>query len=179
MYRTDYGLVQYTATIGGKPVAYTVQRSQYMHEAGSAIGFMLFNNPSVMSTAAGFETAASNVNFDFNWFYVNSAHTAYYNSGQNPVRADGTDPNLPLWGTAADEWVGWNPTTYTESGHPGLGAPELHRPGLLRVLEQQAGPRTTAPPTATSAGAPSNAWTCSTPGSRTSWRPARSSPRPR
>ncbi|HTJ69292.1 MAG TPA: penicillin acylase family protein [Actinospica sp.] len=115
MYRTNYGLVEYTATIGGKPVAYTVQRSQYMHEADSAIGFMLFNNPTLMSTAAGFESAASNVNFDFNWFYVNSAHTAYYNSGQNPVRAAGTDPNLPLWGNSADEWVNWNPATYTES----------------------------------------------------------------
>jgi len=115
MYRTNYGLVQYTATVGGKPVAYTVQRSQYMHEADSAIGFMLFNNPSVMSTAAGFESAASNVNFDFNWFYVNSAHTAYYNSGQNPQHAAGTDPNLPLWANSADEWVNWNPATYTES----------------------------------------------------------------
>jgi acyl-homoserine lactone acylase PvdQ len=115
MYRTDFGLVEYTATIGGKPVAYTVQRSQYMHEADSAIGFMLFNNPSVMSTTSGFESAASYVNFDFNWFYVNSAHTAYYNSGQNPVRASGTDPNLPLWGDSADEWVGWSPSTYTES----------------------------------------------------------------
>ena len=123
MYRTNYGLVDYTATIGGKPVAYTIQRSQYMHEADSAIGFMLFNNPSVMSTPAGFESAASNVNFDFNWFYVNSAHTAYFNSGQNPVRASGTDPNLPLWGTSADEWANWNPTTYTESDTPASAHP--------------------------------------------------------
>jgi hypothetical protein len=108
-------LVEYTATIGGKPVAYTVQRSTYMHEADSAIGFMMFNNPSLMSTTAGFEQAASNVQFDFNWFYVNSAHTAYFNSGQNPVRAAGTDPNLPLWGTTANEWADWNPTTFTES----------------------------------------------------------------
>jgi acyl-homoserine lactone acylase PvdQ len=123
MYRTNYGLVEYTATIGGKPVAYTVQRAQYMHEADSAIGFMLFNDPTLMASTSGFETAASHVNFDFNWFYVNSAHTAYYNSGQNPVRATGTDPNLPLWGTSADEWANWNPATYTEtdtaaSAHP-------------------------------------------------------------
>jgi acyl-homoserine lactone acylase PvdQ len=118
MYRTNYGLVEYTATIGGKPVAYTVQRSQYGNEADSAIGFMLFNNPSVMSTTTGFESAASNVNFDFNWFYVNSAHTAYYNSGQNPERANGTDPNLPLWGTTADEWTNWNPAAYTETDEP-------------------------------------------------------------
>jgi hypothetical protein len=118
MYRTAFGLVQDTATIGGKPVAYTVQRSTYMHEADSAIGFMMFNDPTRMATAAGFEQAASNVEFDFNWFYVNSAHTAYFNSGMNPQRASGTDPNLPLWGTTADEWTNWNPTAYTETDIP-------------------------------------------------------------
>ena len=118
MYRTNFGLVEYTATIGGKPVAYTVQRSTYGHEADSAIGFMMFNNPSLMDTPAGFETAASNVDFDFNWFYVNSANTAYFNSGMNPERAAGTDPNLPLWGTTADEWTDWNPTAYTETDTP-------------------------------------------------------------
>jgi acyl-homoserine lactone acylase PvdQ len=123
MYRTNFGLVEYTATIGGKPVAYTIQRSSYMHEADSAIGFMMFNNPSIMATPSGFETAASNVDFDFNWFYVNSANTAYFNSGMNPQRAAGTDPNLPLWGTTADEWTGWNPTTYTETDTPASAHP--------------------------------------------------------
>jgi acyl-homoserine lactone acylase PvdQ len=33
MYRTDYGLVQYLGTIGGKPYAFAVQRSAYVHEA--------------------------------------------------------------------------------------------------------------------------------------------------
>ncbi len=112
-YRTKYGLVDYTATVGGVPVAYTALRSTYMHEADSAIGFQMFNDPSVMSTPQGFESAASNVGYDFNWFYVNSAHVAYFNSGLNPVRAAGTDPNLPMWGTAADEWQGYNPTTNT------------------------------------------------------------------
>jgi acyl-homoserine lactone acylase PvdQ len=123
MYSTNFGLVEYTATIGGKPVAYTVQRSSYMHEADSAIGFMMFNDPGIMDTPAGFETAASNVDFDFNWFYVNSADTAYFNSGMNPERAAGTDPNLPLWGTTADEWADWNPTTYTETDTPASAHP--------------------------------------------------------
>lgn len=123
MYRTDYGLVEDRATVGGKPVAYTVQRSTYMHEADSAIGFMEFNDPSIMSTPAGFEQAAANVDFDFNWFYVNSAHTAYFNSGLDPARASGTDPNLPVWGTAADEWPGWNPTAGTSQDLPAASHP--------------------------------------------------------
>lgn len=122
-YRTKYGLVDYTATVGGVPVAYTSLRSTYMHEADSAIGFQMFNDPSVMSTPQGFESAAANIGYDFNWFYVNSAHVAYFNSGLNPVRATGTDPNLPMWGTAADEWQGFDPSnntaTYTPaSAHP-------------------------------------------------------------
>ena len=123
MYRTNFGLVEYTATINGQPVAYTEQRSTYMHEADSAIGFMMFNNPSIMGTPAGFESAASNVDFDFNWFYVNSANTAYFNSGMNPERAAGTDPNLPLWGTTADEWTDWSPTAYTETDTPASAHP--------------------------------------------------------
>ncbi len=123
VYRTNYGLVRYTGTVGGVPVAYTALRSTYMHEADSAIGFQMFNDPSVMSTAAGFESAASNIDYDFNWFYVNSAHTAYFNSGLNPVRAAGTDPNLPMWGVPADEWQDWtagsNTAAYTPaSAHP-------------------------------------------------------------
>ncbi|MBS2963182.1 penicillin acylase family protein [Actinocrinis puniceicyclus] len=123
MYRTKYGLVEDTATISGVPVAYTSLRSTYMHEADSAIGFQMFNDPGVMSTPQGFESAASNIGYDFNWFYVDSAHAAYFNSGLNPVRASGTDPNLPMWGTAADEWQGWNPADNTAdytppSAHP-------------------------------------------------------------
>ncbi|MEY9967607.1 acyl-homoserine lactone acylase PvdQ [Streptacidiphilus sp. MAP12-16] len=118
MYRTHYGLVDYTATVGGVPVAYTLQRSTYLHEAISAIGFQMFNDPSVMSTPAGFQSAAAQVGYDFNWFYVNSTQTAYFDSGLNPVRAAGTDPNLPIWGTPADEWVGWDPTTGTSADTP-------------------------------------------------------------
>ena len=123
MYRTKYGLVEYTGTVGGVPVAYTILRSTYMHEALSAIGFQMFNDPSVMSTAAGFESAASNVAFDFNWFYVNSAHTAYFNSGLNAVRAANTDPNLPMWGVPADEWSNWDPTTNTADYTPASAHP--------------------------------------------------------
>jgi acyl-homoserine lactone acylase PvdQ len=116
VYRTDYGLVQYRATVGGKPVAYTSQRSSYMHEADSIIGFQAFNDPSKMGTPAQFEQAAANINYTFNWFYVNNAHTAYYNSGNNPVRAANTDPNLPI--QAADEWQNWNPAANTSADTP-------------------------------------------------------------
>jgi acyl-homoserine lactone acylase PvdQ len=113
VYRTKYGLVQYRATVGGTPVAYTSQRSSYLHEADSIIGFQSFNDPAQMGTPQQFEQAASNINYTFNWFYVNNAHTAYYNSGWNPVRPANVDPNLPITAASQYEWQNWNPTTRT------------------------------------------------------------------
>lgn len=113
VYRTKYGLVRSRATIGGKPVAYASQRSSYGHEADSIIGFGKFNDPDQMRTPKDFQRAASDVNYTFNWFYANDKHTAYYNSGDNPVRARGVDPNLPVRGKPEYEWRNWDPKTHT------------------------------------------------------------------
>ena len=106
-YRTKYGLVTWKGNVGGVPTAFTSQRSTYRHEADSAIGFQMFNDASVMGDANGFMTAASNIGYAFNWFYVNSAQAAYFNSGSNPVRAAGADPNLPQ--AAGRDWTGLTP----------------------------------------------------------------------
>ena len=123
VYRTNYGLVQYRATVNGQPVAYASQRSTYMHEAASIIGFQSFNDPAQMGTPQQFEQAASNINYTFNWFYVNNAHIAYFNSGWNPQRPANVDPNLPIQAGSQYEWTNWNPSSdtasYTASGaHP-------------------------------------------------------------
>ncbi len=115
VYRTNYGLVQYRATINGAPVAYTSQRSSYMHEAASVIGFQMFNDPAQMGNAQQFEQAASNINYTFNWFYVNSTDTAYYNSGWNPARPTDVDPNLPIQAASQYEWTNWDPGTDTSA----------------------------------------------------------------
>ena len=111
MLRTNYGLVTWRGLVGGKPVAFTSLRSTYRHEADSAIGFMMFNEPDQMGTPAAFAASASNIPFAFNWFYVNSTDSAYYMSGAHPVRAAGADPSLPTRAQAAYEWSGWNPAT--------------------------------------------------------------------
>ena len=112
-YRTKYGMVAYRATIKGKPVAYTLLRSTYLHEPDGLIGFQMFNDPAAMRTPHGFQKAASKVSYTFNWFYVNSRHIAYYNSGLNPIRAKGVDPNLPVWARHAFTWRHWKPATNT------------------------------------------------------------------
>jgi acyl-homoserine lactone acylase PvdQ len=123
IYRTKYGLVQFRATVAGKPVAYTSQRSSYMHEADSIIGFQMFNSPDNMGTPQQFQQSAANINYTFNWFYTNNTDIAYYNSGWNPVRPANVDPNLPIQAATQFEWQNWNPATdkadYTSfAAHP-------------------------------------------------------------
>jgi acyl-homoserine lactone acylase PvdQ len=124
MYRTNYGLVRSRATVAGKPVAFTSLRSSYRHEADSIIGFQEFNDPGYVHSAATFQQAAANVNYTFNWFYVDSAHTAYFNSGANPVRPSTVDPDLPVTAAARYEWQGWNPATNTATYTPFAAHPQ-------------------------------------------------------
>lgn len=122
-YRTKYGIVQYRATLHGKPIAYTALRSTYLHEANTLIGFQQYNDPSYMTGPKAFQQAASHITYTFNWLYVDSKHTAYYNSGLNPTRAADVDPNLPVLAEPAYEWRNWNADTNTVantafSAHP-------------------------------------------------------------
>jgi acyl-homoserine lactone acylase PvdQ len=108
MYRSKYGLVQSRATLGGKPIAYTSLRSTYLHEVDSIIGFQELNDPAVIRSAQDFQKSTEKIGYTFNWLYVDSKDTAYFNSGSNPVRKSTVDPNLPVKGEQAYEWEGWN-----------------------------------------------------------------------
>ncbi|MEV6596191.1 penicillin acylase family protein [Actinoplanes sp. NPDC051346] len=124
MLRTKYGLVSSRGLVGGKPVAFTSLRSTYRHEADSALGFQMFNEPDQMGTPAAFQAAASQISFAFNWFYVNSDDTAYFLSGSMPVRSADADPNLPTWARPAYEWTGWDPATNVAAYHPAAVHPQ-------------------------------------------------------
>jgi acyl-homoserine lactone acylase PvdQ len=122
-HRTRLGLVAWRGTVGGRPYAFTELRSTYRHEAEPAIGFQMFNDPSAMADADSFQAAASNVDFAFNWFYVNSRQSAYFDSGRNPVRAAGADPNLPMRGDPAYLWQNYNPADNTSDDLPAAAHP--------------------------------------------------------
>jgi acyl-homoserine lactone acylase PvdQ len=122
-YRTRYGLVTHTGLVEGVPTAFTALRSTYRHEADSALGFQAFNDPAAMGDAAGFMAAAEQIGYAFNWFYVNSTEAAYVNSGNNPVRPPGADPNLPMRADPAHEWVGWNASDNTATYTPAAAHP--------------------------------------------------------
>ncbi|MFD8809023.1 penicillin acylase family protein [Streptomyces sp. NPDC059597] len=123
VWRTKYGPVQYRATVGGKKVAYTTLRSSYLHEADSIIGFQMLNDPDYVKGPEDFQKAAQHINYTFNWFYADSRHTAYYNSGDNPVRADGVDSEFPAWARPDYEWRGWNPEGNTADYTPASAHP--------------------------------------------------------
>lgn len=117
-HRTKYGVVRNRATIDGKPVAYTTLRSTYQHEVDTLIGFQMFNDPDVIKGPESFQKAASHIGYTFNWFYADADHTAYYNSGLNPTRSPGVDPNLPIKAGEKTEWENWDPETNTVPNTP-------------------------------------------------------------
>lgn len=122
--RTNYGLVTWRGLVAGQPVAFTGLRSTYRHEADSAIGFQMFNEPDQMGTPAAFTNSASQIVFAFNWFYVNSADTAMVTSGAEPIRPAGADPNLPTRAEPAYEWQGWTPEGNTATYRPLSARPQ-------------------------------------------------------
>lgn len=146
VYRTKYGPVEYRATVGGKKVAYTTLRSSYMHEADSIIGFQMLNDPDYVKSPATFQSAVQHINYTFNWFYADSAHTAYYNSGDNPVRASGVDAEFPVWAQAPYEWQNWDPATNTAAYTPASAHPNsTDQDYYISWNNKQAKDYTTAP----------------------------------
>jgi acyl-homoserine lactone acylase PvdQ len=107
--RTKLGIVQSRALVDGKPVAYTKLRATYYHEVDSSLGFSDFNNPEKMESPQEFQQAACQIQYTFNWFFINRDHIAYFNSGINPVRSAKADPDLPVPGKRKFEWQGFVP----------------------------------------------------------------------
>ncbi|WP_344260675.1 penicillin acylase family protein [Streptomyces sodiiphilus] len=122
--RSAYGLVTHTGTVEGKPVAFTQLRSTYRHELDSVIGFQKFNDPGAVTSAQSFQEAARDIDYTFNWFYADADDTAYYNSGANPVRAEGTDPDKPILADPAHEWQDWDPAANTSARLPSAQHPQ-------------------------------------------------------
>ncbi|MDW5594145.1 penicillin acylase family protein [Conexibacter stalactiti] len=93
--RTLRGIVVARGRVGGRPVVYVERRSTYGRELDSARGFAAFNDPGRIRSARDFQRAAAQVDYTFNWFYLDDRETAYFNSGANPRRPRGVDGNLP------------------------------------------------------------------------------------
>jgi acyl-homoserine lactone acylase PvdQ len=107
-YRTKVGLGIATATIKGKPVLYTSQRSTYKHEFDAAAAVVAWNAPTRINNARQFQQNAMLMGYAFNWFYVDDKDIAYVDPGFEPVRAKNLNPDFPVWASPKFEWKGWN-----------------------------------------------------------------------
>ncbi len=123
--RSKLGIVIGRAKLNGRPVAYTKLRTSYRHEIDSALGFSYFNNPNKIHNARDFQRAAYLISFTFNWFYADNRDIAYLNSGGNPVRASGTDPNFPVLGVPRNYWRGFDASNNTMSMTPFRQHPQV------------------------------------------------------
>jgi acyl-homoserine lactone acylase PvdQ len=121
--RTRLGLVAARGTVRGKPVIFTRLRSTYFHEVDSAAGFVDFNTPTAITGPESFARAASRIGYTFNWFYADSEHISYFNSGANPVRARRIDHDLPV--KARYRWRRWDPDRWTSAVTPASAHPQV------------------------------------------------------
>lgn len=130
-YRTVHGIVFARGKVGGRKVAYVKLRSTYFHEADSVVGFGQLNEPGLVTGVGGFKKAVANINFTFNWAYVDSEKIAYALSGAYPQRARGTSPDFPVLGTGKYDWKGFKPSTQTADYLPFAKHPQAVDPEYL------------------------------------------------
>jgi hypothetical protein len=76
-----------------------------------------------MRNAQDFQRAASKIGYTFNWLYVDDKDVAYFNSGNNPVRAKGTTGQLPM--AATKEWKNFDPDRMTAAYTPFREHPQV------------------------------------------------------
>jgi acyl-homoserine lactone acylase PvdQ len=130
-YRTVHGIVFARGKANGSRVAFVHARSTYFHEADSVIGFGQLNEPGVVTGVKGFKKAVFNINFLFNWSYVDANHIAYALSGAMPQRARGTSPDFPISGTGKYDWQGYDPKTHDAEWLPFDKHPQAVDPDFL------------------------------------------------
>jgi acyl-homoserine lactone acylase PvdQ len=121
-YETTHGPVIGYATVRGKRVAISLQRSTRGRELLSTKAFYDLNTGRVDS-AKDFVQTMNGVEFSFNWFYADDRDIALFSSGRLPVRAAGTDPALPTVGNGDYDWRGFVPLAGHAQGiNPSSGA---------------------------------------------------------
>ncbi len=102
-----WGIVIGRGKVGGAPAAFVRQRSTYGAEVDSAAAYVEVMDPTRINGAEDFHRAFGRFNFTFNWFYVDGRDIAFQLVGAHPVRAAGTDIDLPVWDGIERRWRGF------------------------------------------------------------------------
>src|SRR4051794_37398889 len=127
--RTKAGIVDARALVKGKPVVYVKQRTTYMHEVDSAVGFAKFNDPGFITGPRAYQRAAFDIGYTFNWLYADADHVAYFNSGNNPVRNRHANPDFPVF--AKYGWKNYNGDLNTAAYTPFKQHPQVIDQGFI------------------------------------------------
>lgn len=104
--RSVHGPLLERGTVGGRPVAFSIERASSGVEAVAALGLRRLNRGEVDGPEQ-FLDAARTVPFSGHWFYVDDTSIAYTLVGRHPIRATGAAVDLPTWGTGEWDWRGW------------------------------------------------------------------------
>jgi acyl-homoserine lactone acylase PvdQ len=108
VYRTVHGPVMGWGTVNGKPVAVSRQYAYWKKEIGFIDAIALVGS-NQMDSVEEFSDALSTAEMSFNAIYADADGIGYFHVGRYPIRAEGTDPHLPSWGTGKWEWQGFLP----------------------------------------------------------------------
>lgn len=103
--RTHYGPVIATATMDGRPVAISQERSTFYNEISTAIPFALASSH-LINGPQSFQDIFNGVTGTFNWLYVDGQHVGYIQSGLFPQRSANVNPDLPTRGDGNYDWQG-------------------------------------------------------------------------
>jgi hypothetical protein len=117
-FRTNAGLISHRGTVGGKPYAFARLRATYKREVDAAGAFADWNSPDKVRDAQSWMRSGYKNDLTFNWFYVDADHIAYFNSGANPRRANGTPTTFPVEGKPEFMWKRYNPELNTFARDP-------------------------------------------------------------
>jgi acyl-homoserine lactone acylase PvdQ len=119
---TVHGPVSGYAAVGGRRVAISTKRSTRGRELLSALAFQDLNTNRVHDPQSFFR-AMNQLEFTFNWSYVDDKNIALFSSGRLPIRAADVASGLPTDGTGGHEWSGFEPLAQHARGvNPPSGA---------------------------------------------------------
>jgi hypothetical protein len=112
-FRTKAGLISHRGTVDGKPHAFARLRATYKREVDAAGAFADWNSPDKVKDAQSWIRSGYKNDLTFNWFYIDRDQIAYFNSGANPRRANGTPTTFPVLGRPEFMWKRYNPELNT------------------------------------------------------------------
>ncbi|MEU8227567.1 penicillin acylase family protein [Kribbella sp. NPDC048915] len=135
--RTKYGIVTHRGTVGGKPVLFTKNRSTYGNEAGSALGFMQFNDPGQDQVGRRLPAGRGEHRVHVQLVLHRKELDRVLQLRRQPGSRERRRPEPAVLEQLRVEGLG--PGHQPRLVHPARAAPAGREPGLLDQLEQQAG----------------------------------------